>query len=176
MEKGVYVIVGLLAGLAIAVLIYSLLFPGWMGGYGYGHGPMGMGYGDGRYYPAGCCQGPVSFKSNGERIYFTGIDEHGERIPFTGGPQWLANHGGSCVNCHGRDGKGGVVPMMCSKAAPDIRYSTLLEDGMSDEDVKNAITKGVHEGEVLDWCMPRWQMSDEDVNDVLQYLKELSGS
>jgi|Deesub1362A_J573_1020465.scaffolds.fasta_scaffold00381_9 cytochrome c oxidase subunit 2 len=109
MEKQItHLAVGLLAGFVIALFVYSLFFfPGWMMGYGdmgYGRGVMGGmgsgmdsgGYSDGRYYPPGCCQGPVSFKSNGERIYFTGINEEGERIPFTGGPQWLINHGGSC--------------------------------------------------------------------------------
>ena len=152
----------------LALFIYSLFFPGWMMGPNYG-----MDYRDGRYYPPGCCQGPVEFRSNGERIYFTGINEKGERIPFTGGPQWLINHGGSCVNCHGRDEREGIIPMMCTKTAPDIRYSALVEDGMSDDDIKMAVTKGIHENETLDWCMPRWQMSDDDFNNLLEYLKEL---
>ena len=58
----------------------------------------------------------------------------GEGIPFTGGPQWLLMHGGSCVNCHGRNGRGGFVPMMCSKKAPDIRY--LLKEGMDESEIK----------------------------------------
>jgi cytochrome c oxidase subunit 2 len=184
MEKQViYIAAGLLAGFVIALFIYSLAFPAWMfsgwmmgsgyGGSGYGGMGSGMGYEDGRYYPPGCCQGPVSFKSNGERIYYTGINEKGERIPFTGGPQWLINHGGSCVNCHGRDGKGGFIPMMCSEKAPDIRYSALIEEGMDEEEIRTAITKGTHEEETLDWCMPRWQMSEEDLNDLIEYLKEL---
>ncbi|WP_202319748.1 c-type cytochrome [Archaeoglobus neptunius] len=178
-NQGVYIAVGLLAGIFIALFIYSYLFPGWMMGYGsfmpgYGMPMMGeeAGYQDGRYYPPGCCQGPATFQSNGEKIYFTGINEKGERIPFTGGPQWLVTHGGSCVNCHGRDGRGGLIPMMCNVRAPDIRYSTLSKD-MSDQEIKIAITKGEHEGEVLDWCMPRWQMSAEDLNDTIAYLKEL---
>ncbi len=171
MEKNTaHLVLGVAVGLSAAVIIYTLLFPGWMMGYGYGYG---MGYTDGRYYLPGCCQGPVEFKSNGERIYFTGINDKGERIPFTGGPQWLANHGGSCINCHGRDGKGGIVPMMCSRAAPDVRYSSLAEDGMDEEEIKTAITKGIHEGEFLDWCMPRWQMSKEDLESLIEYLKEL---
>ena len=58
----VYLAIGLLAGFVIAFLVYSLSFPG---------------YGDGRYYPPGCCQGPVSFKSNGERVYYTDINDRG---------------------------------------------------------------------------------------------------
>ncbi len=177
MEKHVvYLAVGLLAGFVVALFMYYLLFPGWMMNYGmggYGTEMGSMNYGDGRYYPPGCCQGPVNFESNGERIYFTGINEEGERIPFTGGPQWLAVHGGSCVNCHGRDGRGSFIPMMCSEKASDIRYSHLIEEGMNEEEIKLAITKGIHDNETLDWCMPRWQMSDKDLNAIIQYLKEL---
>jgi cytochrome c oxidase subunit 2 len=196
MEKNtVYIVVGLLAGVIIGLfLTYSLFAPQYNPYYGnYPMGPM-MGwnpmqypsdtgrtyppYGQDRYYPPGCCQGPTNFTSNGESIYFTGINEEGERIPFNGGPYWLLNHGGSCVNCHGRDGKGGIIPMMCGVSTPDIRYSSLTggEHGheFTDEDIENAIVKGIdHDGDQLDWCMPRWQMSDKDVNDTINYLKVL---
>lgn len=177
MDKVAYLVIGIIAGIGVVLVLYSFTPYGYMPMMGFGYGtPMmggGMGYQDGRYYPPGCCQGPATFESNGEKIYFTGINEEGERIPFTGGPQWLVMHGGSCVNCHGRDGRGGFVPMMCDEKAPDIRYSALAEDGMDDGEIKLAITKGIHEGETLDLCMPRWQMSDEDLNDVITYLKEL---
>lgn len=184
MEKS-ELILAVVAVLAVVFFLLNFLTPygympmmgyvgygGMMGGYG-GYGGGMMGYGGERYYPPGCCQGPVEFSSNGEKIYFTGINEKGERIPFTGGPQWLVMHGGSCVNCHGRDGRGGFVPMMCNEKAPDIRYSALTEEGMSDEEIRIAITKGEHDNEILDWCMPRWQMSEEDLNDIMAYLKEL---
>ncbi|RLI78223.1 cytochrome C oxidase subunit II [Archaeoglobales archaeon] len=175
-KRSVYVAVGLLAGVLLGLFVYSMLFQP-MGWYFQSQNmeqmPVKSTYGDGRYYPPGCCQGPVNFESNGERIYYTGINEKGERIPFTGGPTWLKVHGGSCVNCHGRDGKGGIVPMMCNEKTPDIRYSELREEGMSDEEIKIAITKGTHENETLDYCMPRWQMSDEDLIDTIEYLKKL---
>ncbi len=118
---------------------------------------------------------PAQYKSNGELIFMTGVNEEGERVPFVGGPQWLYMHGGGCASCHGTDGKGGVYPMMCDVKTPDIRYSTLTEEhGMSEEDIKKAITRGIDgEGEELDYCMPRWQMSEKDLNDVVEYLKEL---
>ncbi|AIG97010.1 c-type cytochrome [Archaeoglobus fulgidus] len=178
MEKS-EIVVAIIAVVVVAFFLLNFLTPyGYMPMMGYGGYPMGgynpmMGYSDERYYPPGCCQGPAEFSSNGEKIYFTGINEKGERIPFTGGPQWLVMHGGSCVNCHGRDGRGGLVPMMCNEKAPDIRYSALTEEEMSDEEIRIAITKGEHDNETLDWCMPRWQMSDEDLNDIIAYLKEL---
>lgn len=105
----------------------------------------------------------------------TGMNEKGERIPFVGGPKWLYMHGGGCVNCHGADGRGGIYPMMCGVKTPDIRYSTLTEEhGMSEGDIKKAITQGVDEdGEELDYCVPRMQMSEEDLNDLIEYLKNL---
>ncbi len=115
------------------------------------------------------------YRSNGEMIFMTGVNERGERIPFTGGPQWLFMHGGGCASCHGIDGRGGIYPMMCGIKTPDIRYSTLTQKhGMSEEDIKIAITRGIgDEGEELDYCMPRWQMTEKDLNDVIDYLKQL---
>jgi len=200
MEKNsLYLVVGVLAGLFIGLfLTYTLVMPQYIGqqyrGVYDNYYPMGpmMGwrdsryttdnvnyppYGD-RYYPPGCCQGPTNFTSNGESIYFTGINEEGERIPFTGGPYWLINHGGSCINCHGRDGKGGIIPMMCSVTTPDIRYTALTESGhehtFTDENIKDAIIMGFDpDSKQLDWCMPRWHMSDKDIEDTIDYLKLL---
>ncbi len=117
----------------------------------------------------------AEYSSNGEMIFMTGVNENGERIPFTGGPQWLYMHGGGCASCHGIDGKGGIYPMMCGIKTPDIRYSTLInKHGMSEDDIKLAITKGIDdEGDELDLCMPRWQMTEKDLNDVIEYLKQL---
>ncbi len=44
----------------------------------------------------------------------------------------------------------------------------------TDATIKRAITQGVDPaGESLDWTMPRWQMSAQDLNDLLAYLKTL---
>jgi len=124
------------------------------------------------------------FRTSGEMLYYTGVSKRGTRmVPVEGGPMWLSMHGGSCVSCHGEDGRGGEV-MMCTEKAPDIRYSVLtsgmVHDGekeppyTSDEQIKRAITEGINqEGEELDLCMPRWNMTEEDLNDLLEYLKEL---
>ncbi len=180
-RRDLYTALGFLAaGILIGLIIYYIATfttytrPMYYGG---GYGSMGPGmpaYGDGRYYPPGCCQGPASFTTNGERIYYTGINENGERIPFTGGPNWLIMHGGSCVNCHGRDGRGNLVPMMCSIETPDIRYTALRGEQFDVDAIKKAITKGIDEkGEALDYCMPRWHMSEKDLNDTVEYLKKL---
>ena len=116
----------------------------------------------------------AEYRSNGEMIFMTGVNERGERIPFVGGPQWLQMHGGGCASCHGVDGRGGIYPMMCGVETPDIRYSTLAEEhGMSEEDIKRAITAGIGEDGELNYCMPRWQMSEKDLNDLIEFSKQL---
>jgi len=123
------------------------------------------------------------FTSNGEMIYYTGINAQGERIPFTGGPRWLYMHGGGCASCHGEDGRGGVPVMMGTAIPSDIRYHHLIEEEheegeehppYTDELIKRAITQGLDPaGKPLDLTMPRWQMSEEDLNDLLEFLKTL---
>ncbi|MBP2030800.1 mono/diheme cytochrome c family protein [Methanohalophilus levihalophilus] len=125
------------------------------------------------------------FNSNGELIYYTGFNENGQKIPVTGGPHWLYVHGGSCVSCHGVDGKGGVPIMMGTSIPSDIRYETLTAEDehedehdehppYTDETIKKAIRDGVNPaGEDLDYTMPEWDMSDEDLDDLIEYLKLL---
>src|SRR5574341_1327149 len=63
----------------------NIMGSGMMGSGMMGSGMMGDGY------------NKDSFSSNGERIYYTGIDSTGRRIGVEGGPMWLYMHGGSCV-------------------------------------------------------------------------------
>lgn len=126
------------------------------------------------------------FETNGERIYFTGTSRTGS--PITAempGMHRMAPGRLSCAGCHGQDGRGGTVPMMmASYEAPDIRYHTLSEGDhddahadhppYTDEDIKRAITQGVDpSGEPLAWVMPRWDMSEAQLEDLLDYLKTL---
>jgi cytochrome c oxidase subunit 2 len=125
--------------------------------------------------------------SNGEQIYFTGRNERGERIPFQGGPMWLYMRGGSCAACHGADGRGGVPVMMGTEIPGDIRYHHLLEEEHEEEGeeehppyteelIKQAITLGLNPaGEPLDQTMPRWRMSEQDLYDLIEFLKTLDG-
>ena len=130
---------------------------------------------------------PQEDVSNGELIYFTGRNERGERIPFEGGPMWLYMRGGSCATCHGADGRGGAPVMMGTDIPGDIRYHHLLEEEheeegeeehppYTDELIKQAITLGLNPaGEPLDPTMPRWRMSEQDLNDLIEFLKTLDG-
>ena len=145
----------------------------------------GFRFGQGRY-------SSKSYSSNGERIYFTGISKRGV-IPLRGGPGWLRMHASGCASCHGEDGHGGLRVMMSDEVTPDITYKALTEEEegsldtardkeegeekhppYDDKLIKQAVTQGLNPaGEPLDWTMPRWNMSDEDFEDVLNFLKEL---
>jgi cytochrome c oxidase subunit 2 len=131
---------------------------------------------------------PQVYVSNGETIYFTGRNDRGERIPFEGAPGWLYMHGGSCATCHGPDGRGGAPVMMGTEIPGDIRYSHLTEEEheeheggeehppYTDELIKRAIALGLDPaGEPLDSTMPRWRMSDGDLDDLIEFLKTLNG-
>jgi cytochrome c oxidase subunit 2 len=135
--------------------------------------------------PAAVASEPLQgYASNGETIYFTGFNDRGERIRFTDGLHWLYRHGGGCAACHGDDGRGGVPVMMLTEIPPDIRYHHLIEEEehgegeehppYTDELIKRAITEGLDPaGEPLDLTMPRWQMSERDLDDLLEFLKTL---
>jgi cytochrome c oxidase subunit 2 len=127
--------------------------------------------------------GAQYFSSNGETIYYTGYNDQGERIPFEGGPMWFSMRGGGCVRCHGPSGTGGQPLMMTREIPADIRYEALIsgkhhpgemETPYTDELIIRAIREGVDpDGKPLDPGMPRWQMTDKDVRDVINYLKTL---
>jgi mono/diheme cytochrome c family protein len=132
--------------------------------------------------------GSGTFTSAGQRIYYTGQDADGRVIPRTiagGGMMGLGMMGDvACVDCHGEDGRGGRIGMMFGTVdIADIRYSTLTtsrsEDGTTvpawtDNDIARAIRDGVEpNGQRLKAPMPRWNMTDGEVTDVIDYLKEL---
>lgn len=135
---------------------------------------------------------PESFESNGERIYFTASSESGEPIRARGGPSNAAAiHDLACADCHGEDGAGQRVTLMMETfTAPDITWQTLGaeehgEDHEEDENgeehppytaasLKAAITSGVNPaGEQPSERMPRWEMSPEDLDDLVAYLMTL---
>ena len=130
--------------------------------------------------------GPLQgYASNGETVYFTGVNDRGERIPFTGGPMWLSMDGGGCASCHRPNGRGGFPVKMGTEIPSDILYETLTSEEMehggeethppyTDETIKRAITEGFEpDGEPMDLTMPRWQMSERDLDDLLEFLKTL---
>ncbi len=137
---------------------------------------------------AGMMGAPVTkaeYSSNGERIYYTSTSNSGKTVTADMGVGQMMSSMMACVNCHGEDGKGGTIQMMMSTyEVPDIRYSTLTEEehGHEGEEhppynedlIKKAITEGIEpDGEELEFPMPKWSMSDEDLDDLVDYLKSL---
>ncbi len=132
---------------------------------------------------AGGPYGQRHFTSNGERIYYAGVSGTTGPIPRSGGPTWAEMGGVGCVNCHGVEGRGGVPVMMGTAIPADIRYEALLkgeyEQGKKETPytvalIKRAVIEGLDpDGQPLDWTMPRWQMSEQDLDDLIAYLKQL---
>ncbi len=123
--------------------------------------------------------------SLGEQIYYTGVGTDGA-IPRSGGMRHMGS--GGCVTCHGRDGLGGQVGMMAwSEDAPPITYEALTgehdahgdepDEEWSDSDIARAVRDGeLPDGDQLDPIMPRWDMTDREMDALIDYLKTLDGS
>lgn len=117
--------------------------------------------------------------ARGEWLYQTGSDPASGPIPFSGGMMMRM----SCAACHGADGHGLRTPMFVS---PNITARNLTNpagmvepDGTrgptyTDAQITRAITQGLDaEGRPLAWPMPRWHMTDRQLDDLLAYLKTL---
>lgn len=126
------------------------------------------------------------FSSNGERIYFTGTSVSGPVIRS----RKIGMHnmpGGrlACADCHGVDASGGAMRMMMTVIeAPDIRWEHLTEaehdEGHGEhpaytvETFKRAVTDGIDpSGAELHAVMPRWKMSDNQLDDLISFLQSL---
>jgi hypothetical protein len=133
-------------------------------------GPMGSG---------GTAWGVDAFRSNGERIYFTSTSERGTAITYTDGPSsggWMMMGGQlACVSCHGPGGRGGRhrMGMMQVMDAKDIRWK-VLQPEFDAEKFRLAVVKGQDpDGTQLKPDMPRWNISGDDVADLIAFLKTL---
>ena len=139
--------------------------------------------------------------SNGELIYFQAANERGERITYRGGsaflgPGMMMDTSLRCASCHGQNARGGVHMMhMQVMDAPDIRWSVLAgeTEGEHDDEVEHrdehaeshagyglddfrmAVVEGKHpNGGSLSAEMPRWNISDGDLEDLAEFLKSPS--
>ena len=117
----------------------------------------------------------MRFSSNGERIFFRGVNSKGEIIKNTHGMQ-----GVGCAMCHGADARG----MRMMMEAPDIRWSSLINpeghvhssgrkhSAYTEESFKTCVLAGIDPaGNQLSTMMPKWEMSKEDIDDLINYLK-----
>ena len=135
------------------------------------------------------CSSFGRYSSNGERIYFTAESASGQPITYTGSIRMM--HAISCANCHGPEGEGGRVNMMMSYFdSPNITWHVLTQEEEHEEEqgqgeheehppytevtLKRAIVEGVDPaGEHLDDEMPRWRMSEQDLDDLVEFIKTL---
>ena len=134
------------------------------------------------------------YTSNGERIYLTGTNDSGKRVSSTGGPSFGGMMGSqlACASCHGANGRGGTHLMhMQAMDAPDIRFVTLSGEEVSGTPndpghegehpgeymlatFRQAVVEGQHpDGELLSREMPRWNLTDEDLADLFEFIKTL---
>ena len=184
MRITIKLLIGFLAALVLSACGYRIvpsdLIP---------DGPWLRGMGRGMH--GGTAWGAGSFDSNGEQIYFTAVNQNGDRIEYEGGPSGGMMMGGylSCASCHGPDARGGRHVMhMQTMDAPNIRWSQLAseaeEEGEHDEHAhegeydfelfRRAVVEGEHpDGEPLSLDMPRWKISDQDLVDLMEYLMRL---
>lgn len=142
--------------------------------------------------PVGTAAPEAGFESeaaaNGAQIYFSGTSRRGTPITQQMGAGMGSMRGGgrTCASCHGPEGRGGSVPMMMRVIeVPDTRYDTLTSEGhgehgeeehepYTETTIKRAITEGAEpNGEPLEWPMPRWSMGDDDLDDLVEFLKTL---
>ena len=132
----------------------------------------------------------LSGVANGERIYFTGLDWKGEQIPYSDGPDFSGMMMGSyltCATCHGPTGSGGqhTMPMQVMYAPP-INGDALIEmmneesgetpqpGGYSIDSFRSAVVEGKHpDGDTLNTDMPRWAINDQDLEELLAFLKTI---
>lgn len=118
----------------------------------------------------------------GRSIYIDGRDLSGRVVAREGGVGMMGS--GSCASCHGTDGRGGTYTMMMVRyEVPDIRWSVLsqpMEMGGETEPAYDAATfaravrDGIgSDGDELEAIMPRWQLTDPEVNGLIAYLQSL---
>ena len=109
----------------------------------------------------------------------TATSERGTEITYTGGPLssgWMMMGGRlACVSCHGPYGRGGrhSMGMMQVMDSKDIRWS-VLQPEFDVEKFRLAVVKGQDpDGTQLKPDMPRWNISNDDLADLIAFLKTL---
>jgi ABC-type branched-subunit amino acid transport system substrate-binding protein len=125
-------------------------------------------------------------ESRGKQIYVKGTSPAGREILAYIGEASLEVPGSAmaCGNCHGLDGngkpEGGVDPSNVTWEALTKPYEVLRPNGRkhpayTERALELAITRGVDPaGNKLQNVMPRYQMSRDDLADLVLYLKRLA--
>ena len=124
-------------------------------------------------------------ESRGKEIYLLGTSKAGRNILAYIGDESMEVPGGSmaCANCHGLSGQGkpegGIDPSNITWEALSKPYGVTHSSGRKHPPytaraLEFAITRGLDPaGHRLQYTMPRYQMSKEDLDDLILYLKRL---
>lgn len=121
-------------------------------------------------------------QERGRHVYFHGESKSGRAITA------VVGEGGTpfsaaivpCVNCHGEDGRGRIE---ANVKPADITPSTLAREATANgrtrppytrSHLKRAIGMGIDSGRnALSFAMPRYQLSQDDASDLLDFLSVL---
>lgn len=121
----------------------------------------------------------------GESIFRYGIGRDGREVSAHIGEAGISLSGGAvaCANCHGEDGAGGGESFV---RAPDIRWYALskpygavvaggaIRSGYDLASVSLALRTGRRsDAQWLDPAMPRFDLADDEIRALVQYLTEL---
>jgi cytochrome c oxidase subunit 2 len=127
---------------------------------------------------------PASQTDLGKRIFAYGVDERGKFIPRSGGTMMMGRSAG-CAACHGADGRGRRIGMMMGDVTtPDIRWRTLTTPqtdtpsgtptAFDRAGFARAVRTGVDDaGGRLNGVMPRWELTDQEIDALIAYLQQL---
>jgi len=118
----------------------------------------------------------TTFSSDGERIFFKGVNSRGEFIKNSHGME-----GVGCAMCHGANA-GGMRMMMMD--VPPLKWDSLTDPkghthpngrnhpAFTESSFKACVIAGMDPaGNKLSTMMPRWEMTDEDLDSLIEYLK-----
>jgi ABC-type branched-subunit amino acid transport system substrate-binding protein len=124
-------------------------------------------------------------EARGKQIYFTGTSQRGNEINAVVGDEatLLPAMAIPCVNCHGYDGlgrpEGGVIPTDIRWAQLTKSYGHVHEHGrrhgpFDEAALGQTVVAGMDPaGNRLDTTMPIYVISEEDLADLVAYLKVL---
>lgn len=120
-------------------------------------------------------------QQRGKRIYTEGTSDDAQGITARMSGAAMPASVLPCGSCHGTDGRGrpegGVTPSDLTWAALTRPYTTQLQSGRkrspyTEVSLARAIREGVDpDGEELHLAMPRFEMSEADMSDLIAYLK-----
>lgn len=113
----------------------------------------------------------------GKQIFTKGIGSSGKHLAFTEGSDRFKAHPEGCAGCHKPDGSGRKLK---THIIPAIKYSALFEPQngkpalFTMKTIHNPIEGGLRaDGKPLKKMMPRWQMSNDELQALVDYLKTL---